>query len=204
MKLDNLDRVFTRIGARVKFEFRTGPAADHGPGLRQDEQGTFYLLDLQWARQDRYEVLDVQSRHQALILAEPAKYLCRHDGKRWTVRQVDQTSVAAALADRGGDRPAPSRRDRPIPAFHPAQVRQGNWVFLPRFDFQPTALVAHRDTPPLRRCRKLGFVAEYECRVGPADAQPPSRLEGLYVRGWVWQPDQAAVTLRVWHQAIRL
>src|SRR5436853_136300 len=76
------------------------------------------------------------------------------------------------------ERPRPAAEaNRTLPALrlHPAQVLQGKWVFVPRFDFQPTAAVTHREETPLRRCRKLGFVAEYECRVTPAEAQGPHR-----------------------------
>jgi hypothetical protein len=208
MKLDNLDRAFARIGARVKFGTRTDRHAAGSPAVREDEAGAFYLLDLDFARQDRYDALDVQARRRALLLVgrddwETTHYLCRHDGKRWIVDSLGgkrPTSVAAALA-----RPStpPSVPRIPIRVLHGGQVRQGRWIFVPRYDFLTTAEVAHREQLPVHKCRKLGFVAEYECRVGPSEVQLPHRPQGLYVRGWVWQPDQPIITLRFWHQAFR-
>jgi len=224
--IDQLDRAFTRIGARVRFAVWE-PYQTHGPGVRRDEQGDFFLLDLNKARRGVYGIQEVRPALSALILRDdggPGKYpvchhLCHHDGDRWRLEGARKSmTIEAAL------RPAPARDHRPT------TTRPPRLTFVPAPTFQP-ADVLYREEVPVHRCRSLGFVAEQECRV----EQPPvfvgrdhpdglseeawrdlrardarafrrqawrqvTRLR-IYVRGWLWRPDRPLATLRTWHEA---
>lgn len=185
MKIDNLDRAFTRIGARVKF--REAPVRWRPcPRVERDEEGPFYLLDLQPALAGEYEAMDLRPRERSLILAasgeDPRRYLCSHDGKSWRVRDLGARVHRAA--DISPPVSAPVRTRRPA-----------GWTFLLMPNFQPTAEVRHRAEQPVDRCGKRGFVAEYECEGGDGTT---------YVRGWVWRPDEPVLTLRLWHAARRV
>src|SRR5262249_28700597 len=159
---------FSRIGARVRFADWPRDQ-DHSPAVRRDEEGEFFVLDLNKARDGVYGIQEVRPALWALILREDgerARYLlCRRDGGRCRLDgdllPKSKTIESALRPARKPQRRAPRQRPRltfvPAPTFQPAQVRS-------------------RAEPPVHRCRRLGFVAEHESRVEGV----PGRI---YVRG---------------------
>jgi hypothetical protein len=172
MNLEHLHRAFSRLGARVKF-------GRGGLDVLRDVGGEFFRLDLEQARGDGYDALDVQPRRRHLVLVSRGaetveRFLCGHDERHWFVAGVEHrgpATVEAALdalqpgrireALRASGERHRRRHRRRTAAF----VRQGEWFFIPRPDFVPPDDAVLRDEP-LVRGRGKAHVAERLCRSG--------------------------------------
>jgi hypothetical protein len=225
--IDILDRAFSRIGARVRFGVPVCRWTDPFLSVQRDDDGEFYLLNLNRARQGLYSVREARRRYRALILTEHGdsvfERLCRHDGKHWRIDEVTSNQdIESALR--------PPKEPRRVPVAPPAPTIQ----FLPRPGFVPTGEVIVRNEPPLDRCGKAGFVAQQESRVVgdpvhvgrdyPNGLSESARLDlrerdprghrrqgwrrvqpapTIHVRGWLWRPGEPLVVLRMWHEVRR-
>ncbi|MBY0230077.1 MAG: hypothetical protein K2W96_12415, partial [Gemmataceae bacterium] len=92
MKIESLDRAFSRISARVRF----------GPGLidiARDERGEFFRLDLDTAQAGGYEALDPQPKRRHLVLvAGKDRFLCGHDERHWFVAGLRKPAATVEAA----------------------------------------------------------------------------------------------------------
>lgn len=223
--IEQLARAFSRIGATVKFAVPDYRHPDL-PFVLRDAGDECYVLDLNKARGGVYGIQEVRPAKQALILREAGEvlryHLCHHDGDGWRVGWP--TSGRRAKTIEAALRPEPAEVVRP-------PARPPRLTLVPAPTFQPATDVRRREEPPVQRCRRLGFVAQYECRVESAtvfvgrdhpngvaeqewrelrerDAAGFRRQRWrrvtparIYVRGWLWRPDVALTTLRTWHEA---
>jgi hypothetical protein len=169
MKIDNLARSFARMGARALF----GPG---GLTVRRDARGEHFLLDLETARADRYDALDVCVRRRHLILAQRdgGRFLCGHDERAWFVAAVPGTPCkveqAMDLLQPADARLSRLRHGVPHSRRHRRHnagfLRQGEWFFVPTPGFAPAGPAYVRRDEPISRGRGKAHVVEELCRVG--------------------------------------
>lgn len=143
-----LDRMFSRIGARLKVADRPPRRSPSVISLdvRADPKGEFFEIVQQPGTEAEIAVLDVQpaDRHLLLLVREgkdKSKFLCGHDERHWFVAGIPETAsvgtvrqakealkpaeVRTAQARQGIKAKARNRRK------NAAYRRQGEWFFLP-------------------------------------------------------------------------
>jgi len=194
--------------------------------------------------------LDVQPERRHLLLMakrldaatdEKRKFLCGHDERHWFVAAVPESGAATVEQAMEALKPAAAQaaqqrrhvrrknwHDRKNEGF----VRQGEWFFLPRPEFEPpsVSLVLHNE--PIRRPGGTPHVVEQLYRHGgtvvyvhlrypgglseqqheallkrtPAAKSWPwevmRRNPRVFARGKVRHPDHATIELAVWHEVV--
>ena len=151
MDTNLLDKMFSRIGARLKVADRPARRASGVISLdvQADRKGEFFEIARQPGAEAEIAVLDVQpaDRHLLLLVREgkeKSKFLCGHDERHWfvagipekapvgTVRQAKEAlkpaEVQVAQARKGLRAKARNRRK------NAAYRRQGEWFFMPVAD----------------------------------------------------------------------
>jgi hypothetical protein len=151
MDTNLLDKMFSRIGARLKVAARSSRRSSNVISLdvQADRKGEFFEIDRQVGAEVNVAVLDVQpaDRHLLLLVREgkeKSKFLCGHDERHWfvagipekapvgTVRQAKEAlkpaEVQTAQARKGLRAKARNRRK------NAAYRRQGEWFFMPVAD----------------------------------------------------------------------
>lgn len=167
---DPLERPFTQMGARVKFEELrpdrwTRVVSPVELDVRSDEDGEYFLLR---KRADTLlEVLDVRpvDRHLLLLSRVPegrrqvkARFLLGHDERHWFVAAIpERTPVSTVSAAKQALKPEQvvqeelgirlKTRQRRV---NKARIRQGEWFFVARKDFKVNAGLIVKNEP-LRR-----------------------------------------------------
>lgn len=170
---------FERIGARVHLQplrprfswswnqrrFIPETTAAHvALDVKLDRAGEYF--DLVVGESRRLSVLDVRPRERHLLLMvrdasnmTKDKFLCGHDERHWFVAAVPDRSTSnvrtamealkpAAVRD-AQDRAQVRGRDRNR-RYNPGFVRQGEWFFVPRPEFNPADACVHRNEPLFR------------------------------------------------------
>lgn len=167
--------------------------------LRFPSDGSVTAKVLDADRYQRHLLLNVA--HRGLGVSQ--KYLCGHDEFHWFVAALPEKSEATTLLqameslkpdavrqEQGRKRVKRSRRrNRHTSAY----LRQGEWFFVPRPDFDAAEKSVQNNGSLVRGAGKPHRV-ELLCR---------SRDGGTYVRGRVSHPDHATLRLNVWHEVFR-
>jgi hypothetical protein len=150
IKLQQIERHFTRIGARAKihppvprrWQLPESVSIDIG----RDDRGEFFDISIQPGQVCDTLVLDVQpSLRHLLLMSEQAdgkhKFLCGHDERHWFVAAVPERAAVSTVQtafdalkpsfvhfqeQRRGVKPRKRNRRR-----NEAFVRQGEWFFVP-------------------------------------------------------------------------
>jgi len=184
MNPDTLTRTFARMGARVLF----------GPGpldVLRDKQGEFYRLDLDRARNEGYQVVDVSPARRHLVLslrgqpeaprdrAGVERFLCGHDERHWFVAGLG--AGRACKVEQAMDRLRPPRAqdalreagvrhaDR-LRRHNAGFLRQGEWFFIPHPWFEPADMLLLRNEPLSRGIRgSKPHIVEFAHRTGGVD-----------------------------------
>ena len=134
MDTNLLDKMFSRIGARLKVADRPARRASGVISLdvQADRQGEFFEIARQHSAEAEIAVLDVQptDRHLLLLVREgkeKSKFLCGHDERHWFVAgipekapvgTVRQAKEALKPAWKSSSNPGPlPRRKRAHPRF---------------------------------------------------------------------------------------
>lgn len=178
-----LNKMFARIGARLKFadrpanRFRTATALSLD--VQNDRKGEFFEIVEQ--PEAEIAILDVQpaDRHLLLLVREgkdKSKFLCGHDERHWfvagipesapvgTVRQAKEalkpSEVQTAQARQGLRAEARNRRK------NAAYRRQGEWFFLPVAGFVVAEKFILKNEPLRRGNGGKPHWAEFCCRTG--------------------------------------
>lgn len=240
MRHDVLQRRLAVIGARIKI---VGPPAGAPRiDIGSDARGEFF--DVRFAGNGypvELEVVDVDrvDRHLLLLVREQwekSKFLCGHDERHWFVAAVPEeapgvTGVATAKA---ALQPAlvrtavgQARPKDPLRRRNAADVRQGEWFFVPAPEFDPPAAFVLRNEP-LSRGRGKDHLMELAFRRGGETVyvnevhpggltqeefeQFPEREQwnwrvmvrnpDLYAKGSVRHPDHNTIVLRGWHRVL--
>lgn len=148
MNLQQIERQFTRIGARAKIHppVRNVITQDVSIDIGNDAMGEFFDITLNRTEQNITQVLDVQPALRHLLLmsnqgGEKHKFLCGHDERHWFVAAVpERASVSTVrtafdalkpnavrfVENRLGVKPRYRNRRR-----NEAFIRQGEWFFVP-------------------------------------------------------------------------
>lgn len=148
MNMQQIERQFTRIGARAKIHppERNVIIQDVSIDIGNDAAGEFFDITLNRIDQNITQVLDVQPSMRHLLLmsnqgGEKHKFLCGHDERHWFVAAVpEQASVSTVrtafdalkpnavrvVENRLGVKPRHRNRRR-----NEAFIRQGEWFFVP-------------------------------------------------------------------------
>jgi len=145
MDTNVIERMFDRIGARVKVSDVVSRWRPAGINIVTDKKGEFFEIRVDANEKVEYEVIDTQPDNKHLLLMarrEEAKhkFLCGHDERHWFVCAVPGTSVSSVENAMDALQPVfvrgavhrrlkrvRDRRRRRNKAF----VRQGEWFFVP-------------------------------------------------------------------------
>ena len=258
MDIDLLTRQFGTIGARLKVEegATRGMRAMQQPftlDIGGDKRGELFVLTLRPRAVETIDLtaVDLRPRQRHLLLldrtlmqvsGEKRKFLCGHDERHWFVADVPKASGVASVAEamealkpevvvrsqqRSGVRPKDWHR-RSNAGF----IRQGEWFFLPRPDFEPPhSFMVLRDEPIRRGGGKPHMVEElyrdggvqvyvhrnypngltqsqYEAllarkpKASSWDWRPMRRNPAVHARGRIRHPDHATIILPCWHRVV--
>jgi hypothetical protein len=207
--------------------------------VREDVQETMQFLPLDVRPADRLLLLMAKPVTAASSLPRQ-KFLCGHDERAWFVASAPaaSTSVRSAIealkppAVRvAQDRARLSGVDRQR-RHNAAFIRQGEWFFLPRPEFEPPATATLFRNEPIRRGSGKPHLVEWIVRSGgvtvhvtrkyPAGLTEPEyrrllqahpaaanwswrvmqREPQVYARGKVRHPDHRTIELPFWHQVL--
>jgi hypothetical protein len=231
------------VGARLKVAdgpWRGDPRID----IRSDGRGEYF--DLRFAGGEgvvELEAIDVRPRDRHLLLLArigegKSKFLCGHDERHWFVAAIPEAArgVTGVIAAKVALQPPAVRdlieRRRPKDPFrrrNAANLRQGEWFFVPAVGIHPQAALVLRDEP-LTRGRgnphvmqfayRRGGEVVYVSRLYPTGLSQ-ARFERLpererknqswqqflrdpevYAKGAVRHPDHATIRLAGWHRVL--
>lgn len=148
MNMQQIERQFTRIGARAKFHLPTRRQRVEGVSIdiSNDADGEFFDITVQESNDASTQVIDVQPSLRHLLLMSNQddgkhKFLCGHDERHWFVAAVPERasvsnvrtaldalkpSAVHAFENKLGVKPRKRNRRR-----NEAFVRQGEWFFVP-------------------------------------------------------------------------
>jgi hypothetical protein len=252
MNTEHLERKFAAIGARAKVRSvertRWGwrGAAPGAPQIdvRRDRKGEFFDIAVADGDGVELQVLDVQPEDRHLLLmvrpedGEKNKVLCGHDEMHFFaapvptatihVRDAKERLKPTAVAEASKKTKKKNRNKRRNEAF----VRQGEWFFVPRPEFEPPKGAYIGRNEPLQRnmgskphvCEELyqergetimvhrqfarGGITmkaynELDQKIRQAGGWTRrSRVAVAYVRGTVRHSDHHTITLRGWHEVM--
>jgi len=185
-KVDILERAFTKMGARVKFEgakprlmggqwVRPDLALD----VRTDTRGEYFLIAIDREAVEELIVLDVQPADRHLVLmsrerGEKHRFLLGHDERHWFVAAIPEATPVSRVRDAkralrpeavvaGERRVRSGERDRRRNA---ARVRQGEWFFVPASNVAMSPLLVLRNEPLVRSRGGKPHICEQLYRFG--------------------------------------
>jgi hypothetical protein len=255
MNTEHLEKKFAAIGARTKVRtvkegrwgWRPGSVAPGAPkiDILQDRKGEYF--DIAVAEGDEnleLQVLDVQPKDRHLLLmvrpedGEKSKVLCGHDEMHSFAAPVPTATIhvrdamerlkPGAIQEVSKRAKKKNRNRRKNEAF----IRQGEWFFVPRPNFEPPKNAHVGRNEPLQRdggskphiCEEL-YQARGETTMIHREHAPQgldirkynkldrdvrqaggwrrqSRVTTAFVRGKVRHPDHHTITLRGWHEVM--
>ncbi len=222
--------------------------------VRPERQGELFLVTVRQDAVDELDLsaVDVQPRwRHLLLLARDARaaveqrknrFICGHDERHWFVATVPSgrgvVNVQDALERLKPQQVTASQLVRQVPARHwhdrrnAGYIRQGEWFFIPRPDFQPpNPWLVLRDEP-IRRSGGTAHMVDQLYRTGGTTvyvaagypegltaeqyrelvaSKPDERKRNwqvmrrgaqVYAMGRVRHPDHKTVRLPFWHQVI--
>ena len=145
MNNSSIEKMFGRIGARVKVSDEVSRQRRAGIDISSDNRGEYFDIRIEPQEQVDYEVIDLRPgmRHLLLMARKPdskEKFLCGHDERHWFVCAVPGASVSTVQAAMEALQPAEVRsvvrrrvkriKNR-LRRRNAAFVRQGEWFFVP-------------------------------------------------------------------------
>lgn len=207
--------------------------------VRADVQESVQFLPLDVRPADRLLLLMAKPVESAPALPKQ-KFLCGHDERAWFVATAPAASTSVRSAIEALKPPvvqAAQERVR-LSGVHRSRrhnaafIRQGEWFFLPRpeFELAATDVVLHNE--PIQRGRGRAHMVEFLVRMGgtavhvtqryPAGLTEPEyrallqanpsaagwpwrmmqREPTVHVRGKIRHPDHRSIELPFWHQVV--
>ena len=256
MDIENLKHQFARIGAQLEVEFLTNQLrqrSDFWLDVRIHKQDELFILSVQEKVRDSLELHVVDSRPEqrhllllsknrtAAINDQKSKFLCGHDERHWFVAGVPSAGIttvreafeslkpSAAITSQWQRQVKPKNRNK---RHNAGFIRQGEWFFIPRLDFEVDNPVQILRNEPLQRGGGKAHVLEQAYRFGGAivyvsfkypngltqrnynqllQRNPSARKikwqimqrdPTVYARGKVRHPDHKTIVLPFWHQVL--
>lgn len=159
-----LETMFQRMGARVKFRETVSRRHPAGIDIRSDQRGEYFDIGVEAADRVEYQVIDIRPRLKHLLLMArrdngKQKFLCGHDERHWFVCAVPGASVSNVISAMEALQPpevqAAVRRTvkRPkdrLRRRNEAFVRQGEWFFVPAPELVVNPKLVLRNDPITR------------------------------------------------------
>ena len=164
--MDNhvIERMFGRIGARVKFSDDVSLLHPAGIDIAKDKEGEYFDIRVEADEKVEYEVVDTQPQMKHLLLMARTengknKFLCGHDERHWFVCAIPGQSVSSVVKAMEALQPVYVRgavhrrlkrmKDR-LRRKNKVFVRQGEWFFVPvpRLEVNPKLILRNE---PLSR-----------------------------------------------------
>jgi hypothetical protein len=145
MNISSIERMFERIGARVKVSDDVSRRHRAGINITTDKRGEFFDIRVEPGDSVEYQVIDVRPAMKHLLLMArrehgKQKFLCGHDERHWFVCAVPGASVSSVVKAMEALQPVYVRgavnhrlkrvKDR-LRRRNKAFVRQGEWFFVP-------------------------------------------------------------------------
>jgi hypothetical protein len=248
-----LKQAFETVGARLKFGFADGPDQWNRSvivDVKKDRKGEYF--DIRADRMVELRILDMapKDRHLLLLARDPnnpkAKFLCGHDERHWFIAAIPEKSPVSTVTEAKqalkpkelveiessrGVKPSDLHKRRRRTKSSGKILRQGEFVFVPEPDFQPTLDAVHRNEMLARGGNP--HTADYLYREGGTKVyishqhpdgiteeeyerflkdKPEAKRWGwrvqvrnptVYVKGRIRHPEHATLNLRsTWHRVI--
>jgi hypothetical protein len=221
----SIERMFSRIGARVRISDEVPRFQQAGIDIRIDKQGEYFDIRVEPSDSVEYQVIDVRSDMKHLLLMArrengKQKFLCGHDERHWFVCAVPGESVSTVVNAMEALQPVPLRnfvkrrvrraKDR-IRRKNKAFVRQGEWFFVPMPAIQFNQTLVLKNEPLSRGSGSKPHMCQYLIRIGGAIVwvcrKYPRGVNELQYRrillteigakGWDWQQMRLEPTVYV-------
>jgi len=226
MDNSSIEKMFERIGARVKVSYDASLRNPAGVDIRTDRRGDFFEIRIEPRESVNYDVIDVRPNLRHLLLMarredSKNKFLCGHDERHWFVCAVPGQSVTSVKTAMEALQPAEVRaavhrrvkriKNR-LRRKNAAFVRQGEWFFVPDPELTVNQKLVLRNEPISRGNGSKAHMCQYVYRSGGETVYvgakyPMGLTKGAYTkllarnpsaRKWAWRIMQrnAAVYVR--------
>ena len=220
-----VERMFGRIGARVKVSDEVSRQRRVGIDISSDNRGEYFDIRIGPQEQVIYEVIDLrpEMRHLLLMARKPndkEKFLCGHDERHWFVCAVPGSSISSVKSAMEALQPpevrtAVRRRVKRIKnrlrRKNKAFVRQGEWFFVPVPELIVNQTLILKNEPLSRGSGSKAHMCQFAYRHGGEVVYVGSRYpmglpQGAYsrllarnpsARSWAWRIMQRNASLYV-------
>jgi hypothetical protein len=210
-----LETMFERMGARVKFRETVSRRNPAGIDIRSDQRGEYFDIGVEATDRVEYQVIDIRPRLKHLLLMArrdtgKQKFLCGHDERHWFVCAVPGASVSNVISAIEALQPAEvraavghkvKRTKNRLGRRNEAFVRQGEWFFVPAPELTVNPKLVLRNEPISRgngskphMCQFLfrsGGDTVFVCRRYPQGVSSDTHIHLLRTNpeagGWNWR-----------------
>jgi hypothetical protein len=180
--MDNqiIERMFGRIGARVKIGDDVSRRHPAGIDIATDKRGEYFDIRVEPTDNVEYEVIDSQPALRHLLLMArrengKQRFLCGHDERHWFVCAVPGQSVSNVKAAMEALQPTEVRisvrrrvkriKNR-LRRKNAAFVRQGEWFFVPVPQLAVNETLILRNEPLSRGFGSKAHMCQFLFRTG--------------------------------------
>jgi hypothetical protein len=175
-----LETMFERMGARVKFHETASRQRPAGIDIRFDERGEYFDIGVEPTDRVEYEVVDIRPSQKHLLLMArrdngKQKFLCGHDERHWFVCAVPGKSVTNVVAAMESLQPVEvrsavtrkvKRNKNRLRRRNEAFVRQGEWFFVPAPELSVNPKLVLRNEPISRGRGSKPHMCQFLYRTG--------------------------------------
>jgi hypothetical protein len=219
--MNELERAFSRMGARVVVNEGNGPLL---LDVRRDRHGERFIVTKQ--KDEELVVLDVQPKERHLLLLarkgkEKHRFLAGHDERHWFVAGIPEVTPVSTVRDS-----KEVLKPKAVRENSDGVIRQGEWFFVPRPNAQVDKFLILQDEPLTRgrgskphRCQELvrtggttvyvrgtkQLIEEEYLKLPVKDRmgwRSMRRNPHVLVRGWVRHTDHKTIILNGWHEVM--
>jgi hypothetical protein len=176
----SIEKMFGRIGARVKVFEEVSGFQRAGINIRTDKQGEYFDIRVEPGDTVEYEVIDSrpEMRHLLLMARRPnekQKFLCGHDERHWFVCAVPGPSISNVTAAmealqppevRSAVRRRVKRVKNRLRRRNKAFIRQGEWFFVPVPELTGNEKLIVKNEPTSRGNGSKSHMCQYVYRSG--------------------------------------
>jgi hypothetical protein len=180
MDTSSIEKIFGRIGARIKISEVASRHRRAGIDISSDNRGEYFDIRIEPQEQVAYEVIDLrpEMRHLLLMARKPngkEKFLCGHDERHWFVCAVPGSSISSVKSAMEALQPpevrtAVRRRVKRIKnrlrRKNAAFVRQGEWFFVPVPELTVNQTLILKDEPISRGNGSKAHMCQFAYRSG--------------------------------------
>ena len=180
MNTSSIEKMFGRIGARVKVSDEVSRGRRAGIDIGSDNRGEYFDIRLDPQDSLEYEVIDLrpEMRHLLLMARKPnvkEKFLCGHDERHWFVCAIPGSSISTVKSAMEALQPvevqsAVRRRVKRIKnrlrRKNAAFVRQGEWFFVPVPEFTVNQKLILKNEPISRGNGSKAHMCQFVYRSG--------------------------------------